>query len=156
VAIEFSNLLGDEGWAPMPVDQSNPRYFWHDGGPLADAPVDMEATFDGGMWISTKVDRSFNLNGLRCRPNFTVPRHHHNMRELIVVFGGEFTVEWGPDGGEGRRTIGAGQFWVSDAGTPYMMTAGPEGVTYMETWPGPAATLETYWHEGGWIERVRR
>jgi hypothetical protein len=31
-----------------------------------------------------------------------------------------------------------------------MMTAGPEGVTYIETWPEPVALLETYWHEGGW------
>jgi len=151
VPIEFFNLLGEEGWSPMSVDQSNPRYFWDDGGPLSDAPVDMGATFDGAMWVSSKVDRSFNMNGLRCRPKFTVPRHHHNFRELITVFGGEFTVEWG-EGGESRR-VGPGEFWISEAGTKYMMTAGPEGVTYVETWPEPQAGLETTWHEGGWVHR---
>ena len=102
------------------------------------------------MLISTKVDRSFNLNGLRCTPGFTVPRHHHNLNELIIVFDGEFTVEWGEQGEARSRRVGPGEFWISDAGTAYMMTAGPAGVTYIETWPEPVASLKTYWHEGGW------
>ena len=73
VPIEFIDLLDDDGWEPMPVDQTSPTYLWNDGGLLADAPVDMEATFNGAMWRQRKVDRSFNLDGLRCRPNFTVP-----------------------------------------------------------------------------------
>ena len=153
VPIEFCNLLDDEGWTPLSVDQSSPTYFWNDGGLLADAPVDMAATFAGGMWVSTKVDRSFNLNGLRCAPNYTVPRHHHNLRELIIVFGGEFTLEYDDGHKQSSRRVGPGEFWISEAGTSYMMTAGPEGVTYVETWPEPMAQLETYWHEGGWKPR---
>jgi quercetin dioxygenase-like cupin family protein len=151
VPIEFTDLVGDEGWEAMDVDQSNEKYFWSDGKLLADAPVDMEKTFEGGMQRSVEVDRSFNLNGLRCRPNFTVPRHHHNLRELIIVFAGQFTVEYGDEGQ--TNTIGPGEFWISEAGTKYMMTAGPEGVTYIETWPEPVAKLETTWHEGGWVHR---
>ena len=132
VPIEFFNLLDDEGWEPLPVDQMGPVHFWNDGGLLADAPVDVKATFDGAMWRSTRVDRSFNLDGRRCVPNFTVPRHHHNMRALTIVFGGEFTVEWDEDEQRSSRRVGSGEFWLSDAGTPYMMTAGPEGVTYVE------------------------
>jgi quercetin dioxygenase-like cupin family protein len=150
VPIDFFDLLGGEGWERLAVDQTSPGYFWDEGGLLADAPVDMAATFEGGMLVSTRVDRSFNLNGLRCAPGFTVPRHHHNLRELIIVFGGEFTVEYGDRGEEGCRRVGPGEFWISDAGTAYLMTAGPEGVTYIETWPEPVALLETYWHEGGW------
>jgi len=157
VPIDFFNLLDDEGWMPLPVLQTASSYLWNDGGLLADAPVDMEATFTGGMEISTKFDRSFNLNGLRCAPGFTVPRHHHNMDELIIVFGGEFLLEYddGPDNRamENSRTVGPGEFWISDAGTSYMMTAGPEGVTYIETWPEPMRTLQTIWHDGGWIHR---
>lgn len=153
MGIEFFNLLSDEGWIELPVDQSAPTYLWHEGGLLADAPVDMEQTFKGNMWWSTKVDPSFNLNGLRCAPDFAVPRHHHNLDELIIVFGGAFHVAWGKDGEEGSRTVGPGEFWISRAGTPYLMTAGPEGVTYVETWPEPMANLETYWHDAGWVHR---
>ena len=47
--------------------------------------------------------------------------------------------------------MGAGQFFVADAGSAFTMTAGPDGSTYVETWPRPVAELETYWHEEGWI-----
>jgi hypothetical protein len=117
-------------------------------------PVDMAKTFDGKMQLSTNEDRSFNLNGLRCVPTFTVPRHHHNLDELIIVFGGQFHVSWGRDGEEeGSHTIGPGEFWISTAGTPYIMTAGPVGITYIETWPEPSEKLETYWHHDGRVPR---
>lgn len=153
MATELIELLTADGWRDMGVDQSFPAYFWAEGGPLADAPVDMEKTFVGNMWVNTGIDPAFNLNGLRCAPDFSVPRHHHNLDELIIVFEGQFTVTWGADGREGSRTIGPGEFWISRAGTPYLMTAGPEGVTYIETWPAPMAELETYWHDDGWVRR---
>ena len=46
VPVEFFDLLDDEGWMALPVDQTSPSYFWSDGGLLADAPVDMESTFE--------------------------------------------------------------------------------------------------------------
>ena len=52
------------------------------------------------------------------------------------MFGGQFTVEWARTSSGSRTTFGPGEFWISDAGTSYMMTAGPEGVTYIEQWPG--------------------
>ena len=33
------------------------------------------------------------------------------------------------------------------------MTAGPEGVTYIETWPVPVGKLETTWYDVGWVHR---
>ena len=113
----------------------------------------MDATFKDAMFVQSKIDRAFNLNGLRCRPNFTVPRHHHNLDELIIVIGGSFTLEWGEEGEGGKETFGPGEFWVSDAGTAYLMTAGPEGVTYTEQWPKPVTELRTWWHEAGWVSR---
>jgi quercetin dioxygenase-like cupin family protein len=148
--IDFFDLLAAEGWDPIVFDQSSPNDIWGGGGLLADAPVDMAATFDGAMWRSTRVDTDFNMGGVRCRANFTVPWHDHNLRELIIVMGGEFTVEWGDN--EERRTIGPGDFWISEAGTKHTMTAGPEGVTYVETWP-VWVQLKTTWHEGGWVPR---
>jgi quercetin dioxygenase-like cupin family protein len=95
--------------------------------------------------------RSFNRNPLRVRPHFVVPRHHHNLDEMIFVFAGHYDIQHG-DEGEVQR-VGPGQFLVSRAGTPYTMTAGPDGVTYIETWPRPLPELETYWHDVGWVHR---
>lgn len=148
--ITFFSLVADDGWTPLKVDQSTPAYLWNDGGLLADAPVDMEKTFEGGMFVSSKMDRSFKMNGLRCSPGFTVPRHHHNMNELIIVFAGEYLIE--DEAGNVRR-VGPGEFFVSEAGTSYEMTAGPEGVTYTEQWPKPSSFLETYWHDSAWVPR---
>jgi quercetin dioxygenase-like cupin family protein len=158
--IEFYNLLDDKDWPIMggrSVLSSNPTYFWHDGRPLVEAPIDMEATFEGAMWLTTKVDPSDEFrrngwNGLRCRPNFMVPRHYHNMRELIIVFGGEYNIKHDDeDGKEIIRRVGPGEFFISQPGTPYTMIAGPQGVTYTECWPDEASKLETYWLDEGWI-----
>ena len=147
MSIDFFNLRDDDGWNPLIVDQSNPNYFWIDGRPLTQAPVDVAATFAGAMWYSTRIDRSFNLDGLRLRANFRMPRHHLNLRQLIIVFGGTLLA-----GHVGQRQVGPGEFFVSDAGTPLTLTAGPEGVTYVATQPQPSMTLETYWHEcDAWI-----
>jgi mannose-6-phosphate isomerase-like protein (cupin superfamily) len=140
----------------MSLDQqSNPKYFWTDGTLLADAPVDFAATFNGAMWVTLKpIDvPAFNRNPLRVRPNFVVPRHHHNMDEMIFVFEGEYHIEHGEPGSEETIRVGPGEFFLSRAGTPYTMTAGPEGVTYIETWPESVTTLETVWHDVGWVHR---
>jgi hypothetical protein len=158
VAIDYFSLLGDEGWSPVSVDPADPRHFWSDGRPIADAPVDLAATFRGAIGFSTKLDPSFNLSGFRCPAGFTIPMHHLNHSQLTIVFGGSVDVEFldrdehGNDNGAAFdiRTVGPGQFFVVDAGTPFMMTAGPEGVTFVESWREPVATLETYWHDRGW------
>jgi hypothetical protein len=154
VPIEFIDLVGDDGWEPMGVNQDSPTYHWIDGGLLKDAPVDMEATFNGAMWVNKKIDPAFSFNGLRCRPNFMVPKHHHNQDELIIINGGQFTVEWEtPDGETGKETFTRGGFWISSAGTAYTMTAGPEGVTYTEQWNRPPSELQTTWHDVGWVRK---
>ncbi|ROO87499.1 cupin domain [Actinocorallia herbida] len=135
--------------------QSFPSYFWKDGGLLADAPVDFAATFDGAMWVSTApIDLPrFNRNPLRVVPHFTVPRHHHNVDEMLFVLAGEYSIEYDDEGGSKTVRVGPGEIFLSRAGTPYTMTAGPEGVTYIETWPRPVTELETVWHDRGWVRR---
>lgn len=153
VGITFSDLLDGEDWVPLSLDQQNfPTYFWHEGGLLADAPVDFAATFDGAMWMSRKPIKipKFNRNPLRVRSGFTVPRHHHNFDEMILVFQGEYSIQYGD---EEPVLVAAGDSFISRAGTPYTMTAGPAGVTYIETWPGPVRELETVWHREGWVLR---
>ena len=152
MTIDFSTMVGDKDWVDMSVDQASPTYFWHDGSPFADAPVDMEATFKGGMWVATNLDPAFGMNRLRVAPNFTVPRHHHNIAELIIVFEGEYFIESaGPSGGVAR--VGPGDFFFSDPGTPYTMTGGPDGVIYTEQWDHPPSHLRTWWHDFGWVYR---
>jgi hypothetical protein len=65
--------------------------------------------------------------------------------------GGSMTVEFGEDGE--KRTLGPADFWISEAGTKHSMTAGPEGVSYIETWP-VWVQLVTTWHDGPtWVRR---
>ncbi len=107
MGITFDNLLDERDWTPMSVDQqANPRYFWLDGGTLADAPVDFAATFDGAMFTTLKpIDvPSFNRNPLKVVPNFVVPRHHHNCDEMIFVFAGEYNIEHDDDDGKPTTT----------------------------------------------------
>ena len=157
VGITFADLLDEQDWVPLSLDQQSfPSYLWVDGGTLADAPVDFAATFDGAMWMSRKPIEIpvFNRNPLRVRPHFVVPRHHHNFDEMLFVFQGEYSIEYDTeDGGTDTVVVKPGDVFISHAGTPYTMTAGPEGVVYIETWPGPIRQLTTTWHDSGWVRR---
>jgi mannose-6-phosphate isomerase-like protein (cupin superfamily) len=146
VPISFFDLLADDGWEPLQFDPADATFYWNDGGFLMAAPVDIAATFDGAMWRSTNVEPAFKWQGRRIRPDFTVPKRHHNLRQLMIIVGGQIDVEYGENGEKAQR-VGAGEFWVAEAGVPYTMTAGPEGVTYLECWTEPISLLETYWHD---------
>ena len=157
VGMTFDSLVDDLDWIPMSLEQQHfPTYFWTDGTSFADAPVDFRATFDGAMWMSKKPIefRAFNRNPLRVRAGFVVPRHEHNLDEMIFVFQGEYSIEHGDVDDPQTVVVRPGEFFISEAGTPYTMTAGPEGVTYIETWPEPVTALETTWHDVGWIRKV--
>jgi hypothetical protein len=172
MGITFGDITSDDGWEPMfgaesvgqvdletgerrRIDQSNGTFHYADGGSLANSPVDMPATFADAMFIPTKpVDtKHFNRGPLRVRPNWRVPRHHHNLPEMILIFQGQYTITHEVDGVEVDTVVGPGDFFVSRPGTPYTMTAGPEGVTYIETWPVRASYLHTWWYDWGWIGR---
>ncbi|MBB3665617.1 hypothetical protein FB384_004575 [Prauserella sediminis] len=157
MSIAFASLLDDAVWMPMPLlgQQENPRYLWEDGRPLADAPVDFAATFGENMLVSTApIDLpAFNRNPLRVVPNFVVPRHLHNIDETVLVLQGEYWIEHGPESDPQVVRVGPGCFFTSRAGTPYTMTAGPEGVTYIETWGVPVQNLKTVWFDKGWVHR---
>ncbi len=156
--IATASLIDETGWVPMPLEgqQESPTYFWHDGRLLKDAPVDFNATFGQNMFVSEKgIDLpAFNRNPLKVVPNFTVPRHYHNIDETIIVFAGSYTIEYGEDeNNQESVVVTPGRFFTSRAGTPYTMTSGPEGVTYIETWGVPVQQLRTVWLERGWVPR---
>ncbi|MFF0817241.1 hypothetical protein ACFYVR_19085 [Rhodococcus sp. NPDC003318] len=151
MAIEHYSLLSEEGWADSSVDQVFPANFWSDGG-VVDA-AEVEKALKGNLRISTKVDTSFHVNGLRLAPGFSLPRRRSNLDGQVIVLGGQFTITGEEDGATVSGTIGPGEFWTITAGTPHVMTAGPEGVTYLETWSEPLEKLEMYWYEADWADR---
>lgn len=130
-------------------------YLWEDGGLLADAPVDFPATFADNMQLSTTpIDiMAFNRNPLRVKPGFVVPRHSHNIDETVLVLQGEYTIEYGPLDDLSSVVVRPGQFFTSRAGTAYTMTAGAQGVIYIETWAVPVSNLKTFWEDRGWVRR---
>jgi mannose-6-phosphate isomerase-like protein (cupin superfamily) len=159
VTIAQANLVTDEGWVSMTAGRSDeelipPTYLWGPGGLLSDAPIDFRATFADNMLTCRKpIDfPAFNRNPLRCVPNFTVPRHEHNIDETIIVFQGEYKIEFGENDAE-SVIVKPGCFFTSRAGTPYTMTSGPEGVTYIETWGVSVKHLKTVWYERGWVPK---
>src|SRR5260370_41701317 len=96
------SLDTDDNWVPMSLagQQENPTYSWEDGGLLKDAPVDFDATFAENMFVSTKPIEfmTFYRNPLKVVPNFTVPRHLHNIDETIIVCKAEYKTQFGdPD-----------------------------------------------------------
>jgi mannose-6-phosphate isomerase-like protein (cupin superfamily) len=151
------SLVTAEDWIPMPLagQQENPSYYWEDGRLLKDSPADFDATFAQNMWMTTKPMslRAFNRNPLYVVPNFTVPRHLHNIDETIIVFKGEYKIQFGDPAKDEHVIVKPGCFFTSRAGTPYTMTAGPEGVTYIETWGVPVNRLKTVWYDFGWVHR---
>ena len=150
--ISFSDVSDPDGWEQIDFKQDDPNSRWIDGGFLATAPIDVPATLNGGVWASTKVEAAFGMRGRRVAANFTVPTRHHNLRQLMVVTSGEMTVAYGGKG-ETQR-VAAGEFWIGEAETPYSMTAGAEGVTYIECYPESMSIVETVWHDDpNWVRR---
>jgi len=149
VGIDYFHLLGDgEGdadWGPLRVGQIRGEHLDGSGAPLDDIAA-LDAILDGVAWRSGKIDPAFGLIGLRLAPGVSMPERHHNLRQLAIVYGGELTVRTGTD----DQAVQAGQFFVLDENAPYTLTAGPDGATFIETWPPKhAASLTTYWHLDG-------
>ncbi|NLD77381.1 MAG: cupin domain-containing protein [Acidimicrobiales bacterium] len=145
--IEFLDILADDGWVARPVDPAAPDALWSEGGSLADAPVDVAATF-AGRSVSTAMDPTFALDGIRLAPGFAIPRHRHDQQVLRIVFGGTLEVRSDDEVAQLR----AGQFCVIDAGTVHSVVAGPDGATYTESWHLEAPPVQTTWHpDPAWV-----
>lgn len=153
MSIEFFDLLADEGWELRSPDPTSPAHRWSEGGTLADAPIDLAATFDGARLVATGIDATFGLTGIRLRPGSTVPLHHHDQQVLRIVFGGSFEVR--TDGPETDVvTVAGGQFCTIEAGVVHSLTAGPDGVTYTESWHLGVTDPVTTWHpDAAWTRR---
>lgn len=158
MGMNTGSLLDAANWIEMETEQQqfSPNYYWHDGRKLFDSPADFVETFRDAMWITPDVIdvMSFNRSPLKVKPNMVVPRHHHTTKEMIFIFEGEYSIAYGPEGEEQTVLLKPGAFFLSHPGTPYTMTAGPEGVTYIETWPHHImGGGDTIWYDRGWIKK---
>jgi mannose-6-phosphate isomerase-like protein (cupin superfamily) len=158
MGMHFDSLLDPTVWEPMETEQQqySECYYWHDGRKLNDSPADFVETFRDAMWVSLEsMDvGAFNRSPLKVRPNFVVPRHHHTTKEMIFIFEGTYSIEYGSLENPETVVVGPGQFFLSHPGTPYTMTAGPEGVTYIETWPQHVTGGgDTIWYDVGWVHK---
>ena len=101
--------------------------------------VDFEKFYAHGMWTAFIDAGAFNLLGVKLAPNFTIPRHHHNFHQLVLIHSGE---AW-----QGKRRFVAGDGYFTRAKHPYSVTAGPEGSVVFEVRFNPITELETIWDE---------
>ena len=101
--------------------------------------VDMKAYFGHGMWTAYIDAGAFNILGVKLAPNFTIPRHHHNLHQLVLVHEGEL---W-----QGRQCYKAGEGYFTRAEHPYSVTAGPEGSIAFEIRMDPISELTLVWDD---------
>lgn len=147
--IEFFDLLDDEGWEPRSIDAADAGFRWSEGGALAEAPVDVIATFDGARQVATGIDPTFGLTGIRLRAGFHVPRHRHDEQVLRIVFGGSFEIVTDDE----TIAVSAGGFCTIDDEV-HAIVAGLGGVTYTESWHLEASDVITTWYpDPAWVLR---
>ena len=158
--IEFLDLLDGGGWEPLSPDPASTGATWSEGGTLAEAPVDVAATFEGSAWRATGIDDSFGLTGVRLAPELRVPLHHHGRALLVIVIGGSLTVD-GAEDGEGveadRASLEPCRFCVIEEGTPHSLTAGPQGAVFLTSWPQETEEPTTCWYpDPAWVRAEGR
>ena len=140
VAIDYFNLLGDARPRAGPRWRSIRRARaaldrWRSRSP--EAPVDVAGHLRRARCGARprSIRRSTSM-GLRCRAGFTMPRHHlqpppthHRVRRRA-----RRRVDTSVATGD-RDGRAPGSSSSSTPATPFSMTAGPDGATYIETWP---------------------
>ena len=98
--------------------------------------VDLVKYYEG-MELQALDFGAFNILNVRIPPGFKVPRHHHNIDQLVFVLEGSSV--------QGNKSMGRGEGYFTRAGNPYSITAGPEGLTWMEIRSQTLTDLTTTW-----------
>jgi quercetin dioxygenase-like cupin family protein len=114
----------------------------HDTGNYPDTlvgQVDFHEFYEHGMWTAFVDAGAFNVLGVKLAPNFTIPRHHHGLHQLVIVHEGEV---W-----QGSKRFVPGDVYFTRANHAYSVTAGPEGSTVFEIRAEPITQLTTVWDE---------
>jgi quercetin dioxygenase-like cupin family protein len=66
----------------------------------------------------------YSLQGVKYPPNAYIPRHRHDVDQVVLVLEGELR--------QGNRIVNAGSGYFTPAGDAYAVKAGPEGVHLVE------------------------
>lgn len=133
VAFDFNDLE----WTKVKVSADGHEF---DGIPDTIAgKVDFAEFHDFGMWTAYVDAGSFNVLGVKLAPNYTIPRHHHNIDQLVLVHEGEV---W-----QGSQRYQPGEAYFTRAGHAYSLTAGDQGATVFEIRSTPLAELKLWWDE---------
>src|SRR5262249_36012448 len=101
--------------------------------------VDMQKYYEQGMWTAYVDAGAFNILGVKLAPNFTIPRHHHNLHQLVLVHEGE---AW-----QGTQCATPGEIYSTRAEHTYSVTAGPEGSVSFEIRFEPITELTLVWDD---------
>ena len=92
------------------------------------AEVDVDGYFDSRMKVQPCVARpnedGLSLGAYWFEPNFTMPAHHHDTDQIVLVIEGELR--------QGNRVLTPGCGYFTKAGTRYAFKAGPQGVRILE------------------------
>lgn len=100
---------------------------------------DVDEYFRDGLLTRRMQIGPFHLLEMRMAPNFVIPRHHHNIDQLVIVMEGSAR--------QGRRWFHPGEGYFTRAFTPYTTAAGPEGCRVVEVRKDPIEKLEIRWDE---------
>jgi hypothetical protein len=93
-----------------------------------------------GMYLQALVNHTdadgYSLISVRYPPNTKVPRHSHDVPQVVMVLEGELR--------QGNRRLTAGCGYYSPADAAYVVSAGPEGAHVIEFRHSPM-TFSTDW-----------
>ena len=93
-----------------------------------------------GMFLQALVNHTdaegYTLISVRYPPNTKVPRHSHDVPQVVMVLEGELR--------QGNRRLGPGAGYYTPAGGAYVVTAGADGAHVIEFRHNPM-TFSTDW-----------
>jgi hypothetical protein len=121
-------------------DSSRWTYFDINGQPATEIVVDGAST---GSFLQALVnhtdDDGYCLISVRYPPGAVVPRHRHDVAQIVLVLEGEIR--------QGNRRIPAGAGYYSPPRAPYRLEVGDEGARVLEFRHNPM-TFTTEWLDG--------
>jgi hypothetical protein len=106
---------------------------------IRDGVQDVDEYFRDALFTRRRQVGPFHLLEVRMAPNFVIPRHHHNIDQMVLVVEGSVR--------QGRRWFHPGDGYFTSAHTPYTTAAGPEGALVVEVRKDDIDALQTMWDE---------
>ena len=100
--------------------------------------IDLVSHLAGRLTTRVLLDQGsagFSLIESDVAPGTRVPRHKHNLAQVVFIVEGSMQ--------HGSRTLGPGAGYYTPADRPYTLVAGPEGCRYIEFRQGGMSDITT-------------